>query len=92
MRRPNFIEGLMSAAAQSQLTAFMQGMSELPFGWIGIVAMMLVAAGAFALGQIAFVGLEFLTHWPLVLGGWFAGLSVLSAIWGAGMNVSCGTG
>jgi hypothetical protein len=61
-------------------------LSALPFGWIGVVAMMLVAAGAFALGQIAFFGLEFLTHWPLFLGGWFAGLVVLSAIWGTGIE------
>src|SRR5215468_5672323 len=61
-------------------------LSALPFGWIGVVAMMLVVAGAFALGQIAFFGLEFLTHWPLFLGGWFAGLVVLSAIWGTGIE------
>ena len=70
----------------AKLTLIRDFISALPFGWIGVVAMMLVAAGASALGQIAFYGLEFLTHWPLLLGGGFAVFVVLSAIWGTGIE------
>jgi hypothetical protein len=58
----------------------------LPFGRSGIVFISLVAAGAFTFGRFGFIGLEFLTHWSLVLGGWSAGLTVLSAVWGAGIE------
>jgi hypothetical protein len=61
-------------------------MAALPFGGIGILVIAIVAMVAFTLGQFTFLGPHFLAYWPLVLGGWMAGLIVLSAVWGIGIE------
>jgi len=61
-------------------------MSAVPFGGLGILVIAIVAMVAFTLGQFTFLGPHFLAYWPLVLGGWMAGLIVLSAVWGIGIE------
>ena len=61
-------------------------MSAVPFGGLGILVIAIVTMVAFTLGQFTFLGPHFLAYWPLVLGGWMAGLIVLSAVWGIGIE------
>jgi hypothetical protein len=61
-------------------------MAALPFGGIGILFIAIVAMVAFTLGQFTFLGPHFLAYWSLVLGGWMAGLIVLFAVWGIGIE------
>ena len=61
-------------------------MSAVPFGGLGILVIAIVTMVAFTLGQFTFLGPHFLAYWPLVLGGWMAGLIVLSAVWGVGIE------
>jgi hypothetical protein len=58
----------------------------LPLGGVGILVIAIVAMVAFTLGQFTFLGLQFLAHWPLVLGGYMAALIAFSAVWGAAIE------
>ena len=60
----------------------------LPLGGVGILVIAIVAMVAFMLGQFTFLGLQFLAHWPLVLGGHMATLIAFSAVWGVALE--CG--
>ena len=54
---------------------------DVPLGFIGIGAMVIVGGGAYTLGEFAFYGYEFLPYWPM-LDGWIVGTTMLAAAFG----------